>query len=173
MKRVLILLASFLCVAVVACGGNSYGSGSDFSKLKGNGSIAIQDPSPSPGASSSLGSDVPGGGGGGAGGPAPQQSAAAQAQAAHFAIAINSDSSGQPAFFPPAAQVYAGTIITFTNHDSVVRSVVSDPGAPVAFNSGPLAPGASWTFTAKTAGQYNYHDGTRPYAVADFKVLPH
>ena len=174
MKRLLLVLASSLCVAVVACGGNSYGNGSNFNNLNQKGNVSIQDPSPSPGASSSLGSSTPGGGGnGGNGGGQQQQPSPPPQQAAQFAIAINSDTSGQPAFFPPASQVYTGTIITFTNHDSVPRSVVSDPGAPASFNSGMIPPGGSWKFTANAAGQYNYHDGTRPYAVAYFKVLPH
>jgi len=46
--------------------------------------------------------------------------------------------------------------------------VVSDTGA---FDSGPIAPGATWNYTANTVGTYHYHDGTRPYAVAYFEVV--
>ena len=171
MKRLLLVLASFLCIAVAACGGNSYGNGSDFSKLKGNGSVALQDPSPSPGAAASLGSNVPGGGGGGNAGPTPQKSSAPPAPpASHFAISITLNS---PYFNPPASQVYVGTIITFTNNDSVARNVVSDASDPASFKSGPIAPGASWSYTASVVGTFNYSDGTRPYTPAYFKVLPH
>ena len=89
-------------------------------------------------------------------------------QAAAFAIGIFGDNSNQPQFNPPAARVYTGTVITFTNHDSVARSVVSDNGA---FDSGPIAPGGTWKYTAATVGTFNYHDGTRPYAVAYFQVV--
>jgi plastocyanin len=96
--------------------------------------------------------------------PAPTAKPVAQ----NFSIGINGDNSGSPQFNPPAARVYTGTIIVFTNKDSVPRSVVSDNGT---FNSGPIAPGATWNYTAAIVGTFNYHDGTRPYAVAYFQVI--
>ncbi|HZQ87587.1 MAG TPA: hypothetical protein VFA83_22265 [Acidimicrobiales bacterium] len=89
-------------------------------------------------------------------------------QAQAFEIDINGDNSGTTQFDPPAARVYAGTTVKFTNKDTVARSVESDTGA---FNSGPIAPNASWSYKAATAGQFNYHDGTRPYAVGSFEVV--
>jgi hypothetical protein len=44
---------------------------------------------------------------------------------------------------------------------------VSDAGV---FDSGPIAPGATWDWVAQGAGDYNYSDGTRPYAVGTIQV---
>lgn len=85
-----------------------------------------------------------------------------------FDIAINSDQGGSQ-FAPPAAQVYVNTIVRWTNKDSVARSVQADDGS---FRSPSIAPGASWTYRPTKTGRFNYHDGTRPYAVASLEVIP-
>jgi plastocyanin len=90
---------------------------------------------------------------------APQQS---------FEIDVNGDNSSTTQFDPPAARVYVGTLVRFVNKDTVVRSVAADSGA---FASGPIAPGGSWTYKPAAAGQFNYHDGTRPYAVGNLEVV--
>ena len=145
------IIASLL---LVACGESTVGSKKLFNNLHGGGSALGNEasPSPSPASQASAGSKL----------------SVAAPQAQHFTIAINSDTSNQPQFNPPAARVYTGTIISFVNHDTVARSVVSDTGA---FDSGPIAPGATWNYTANTVGTYHYHDGTRPYAVAYFEVV--
>src|SRR3954454_16842143 len=72
--------------------------------------------------------------------PTPQHTQAAPA----FVISINSDTSSAGSQFTPSlARVFAGQVITWTNKDNVARSVVADKGA---FNSGPIAPGKSYTF---------------------------
>lgn len=86
--------------------------------------------------------------------------------ASRFAVTINADASTSQ-FDPPVAQVPKGTIITWTNRDTVARSVVADDNS---FNSGAIAPGASWSYTVTAVGQVSYHDGTRPYAVASLQV---
>ena len=83
-----------------------------------------------------------------------------------YPIKIQADQAGTQ-FEPRVAQVFAGTPITWTNTDSVARSVEF---ADQSFTSGPIAPGASVTFTPKRAGEFNYSDGTRPYAVGTLKV---
>jgi plastocyanin len=83
-------------------------------------------------------------------------------------IKINSDTGGSSQFDPSAARIYAGTCAQWVNTDTVPRSVVADDKA---FNSGPIAPGKTWTWCAKTAGSHNYHDGTRPYAVANIQAV--
>lgn len=83
-------------------------------------------------------------------------------------IAINSDTTQGGQFQPRVAQVPSGAIVRFVNKDTVARSVVADAGS---FDSGPIAPGASWDWTAGGAGSYNYSDGTRPYAVGSIEVV--
>lgn len=83
-------------------------------------------------------------------------------------IAINSDTTQGGQFQPRVAQVPSGAIVRFVNKDTVPRSVVADAGS---FDSGPIAPGAFWDWTAGGAGSYNYSDGTRPYAVGNIEVV--
>jgi plastocyanin len=90
--------------------------------------------------------------------------------AAQFEVTIAGDNTGQPQFNPSPVRVYTGTIVVFTNTDTVTRSVVADHGA---FSSGPIPPGKSWNYTAATAGTFDYHDGTRPYAVGTVQVVAH
>ena len=93
------------------------------------------------------------------------------AKQAQYGITINGDNQGQSAFYLPASRVYVGTLITWTNHDSVARSVVESDHTPTLFNSGPITPGGTWAYTASAVGTFNYHDGTRPYAVAYFQAI--
>lgn len=85
-----------------------------------------------------------------------------------FDIAINSDQGGSQ-FAPVSAQVYVNTLVRWTNKDTVARSVEADDGS---FRSPSIAPGAAWTYRPTKTGRFNYHDGTRPYAVASLEVLP-
>jgi plastocyanin len=85
-----------------------------------------------------------------------------------FEIDINGDNSGTTQFDPSAARVFVGTTVKFVNKDTVARGVESDTGA---FVSGTIAPGASWSYKAASAGQFNYHDSTRPYAVGSLEVV--
>ena len=83
-------------------------------------------------------------------------------------ITINGDSGSTGQFDPSAGRVYKGSIVRWTNRDKQARSIEADTGA---FDSGMLAPGASFTYRAQTAGSFNYHDGTRPYAVGTLEVV--
>lgn len=89
-------------------------------------------------------------------------------QVATLDIAVNGDSSGVSQFDPSQARVYTGSLVKWTNNDSQPRSIEADDGT---FSSGPLAPGQSFSYKADKAGRFNYHDGTRPYAVASLEVL--
>jgi len=97
---------------------------------------------------------------------APPTTAAPAAPSVTISIASDTTAGGQ--FQPRVARVPSGAIVRFVNNDTVERSVVADGGA---FDSGPIAPGASWDWTAGGAGTYNYSDGTRPYAVGSIEVV--
>lgn len=95
--------------------------------------------------------------------PAPPPTRAA---APPYEIKIQPDQAGTQ-FEPRVAQVFAGTSVKWINTDSQPRSVeFSDQ----SYQSGPIAPGQSATFTANRAGEFNYSDGTRPYAVGTLRV---
>lgn len=85
-----------------------------------------------------------------------------------LAIAINGDSGTETQFNPSAARVYVGSLVEWVNRDTVARSVVADDGT---FDSGMIAPGGTFRFEAKTAGNFPYTDGTRPYAVGTLEVI--
>ena len=85
-----------------------------------------------------------------------------------FEIDINGDNSTTTQFDPPAARVFKGTVVKWTNKDSVARSIEADNGA---FKSPSIPPGGTFTYTANAPGAFNYHDGTRPYAVASLEVV--
>jgi plastocyanin len=166
-------LAALLLAALVGCGGQQVGNQSLFSGATGTGAaLGGETPTPAPtttAVATSHATTPPVAGSAAPRATATPRPAASQAPAAHLAIAVNGDNSGKTQFDPSVANVYPGTQITWTNADTVTRSVVSDTAGQ--FTSGPIAPGASWSFTAAAAGTYNYHDGTRPYAVASFTVV--
>lgn len=83
-------------------------------------------------------------------------------------IQIQGDRVGS-AFKPVVAVVFVGSIAKWTNTDTKARSVEADGDE---FTSGPIAPGAAWSYTTTKPGKFNYHDGTRPYAVATLEVRP-
>ena len=82
-------------------------------------------------------------------------------------VLIQEDSTGQ-AFKERIVAVPVGGKVRFRNTTGSNRSVVADNGA---FDSGPIAPGAVWIWSANAPGTYNYTDGTRPYAVGTVDVV--
>jgi hypothetical protein len=50
--------------------------------------------------------------------------------------------------------ISAGTVVTWTNNDTMPHTATSDTGA---FDSSTLAPGQSFSFTFATAGTFPYH----------------
>lgn len=89
------------------------------------------------------------------------------AAAASFDITIAGDRSSTGQFDPRTASVRVGTVVRWVNKDTAARSVEADGGE---FVSPLIQPGQSWSFRATAPGQFNYHDGTRPYAVATLEV---
>jgi plastocyanin len=66
----------------------------------------------------------------------------------HAAITIASF-----AFSPSSLSVPVGATVTVTNKDNVAHTWTAKSGA---FDSGPLAPGASYSFTFTQPGTYDY-----------------
>ena len=58
------------------------------------------------------------------------------------------------AFSPSSLTIKVGQTVTWTNKDAVPHTVTADDSS---FNSGPIAPGASYTHTFTTAGTVMYH----------------
>jgi plastocyanin len=86
-------------------------------------------------------------GGDGAEDPAP---AAAQApKAAGTTVSVQDNS-----FSPETLQVSVGDTVTFTNDGGIAHTVTATSGAE--FDSGSLAPGATFEFTAEKAGTVSY-----------------
>jgi plastocyanin len=63
-------------------------------------------------------------------------------------------------FDPGVTTMEVGYKIKWTNMDNQDHSVISDDGT--SFNSGTIAPGASFTYTSVTTGTYPYHCGVHP-----------
>ena len=99
---------------------------------------------------------------------APVVTTTTERKVATFEIAINGDNAGTTQFDPSSSRVFAGTLVKFTNKDAEPRSVEADDGS---FQSPSIAPGESWTYNATKTGTFNFHDGTRPYAVGRLEVL--
>ena len=71
------------------------------------------------------------------------------------------------AFQPDSLQIAAGTTVTWTNADSTAHTVTSDSGA---FDSGQLAPGATFNQMFMTPGTYTYHCQIHPFMTATIVV---
>lgn len=81
-------------------------------------------------------------------------------------IYIHGDDAEQP-LDPQIQTAYTGSVIRWTNKDSVPRSVRADSGQ---FASPMIQPGASWDYTAGTVGTFAYSDDTRPYVKGELRV---
>lgn len=89
------------------------------------------------------------------------------AQAVAITIKIQSDTTAGGQFNPSQVAVKKGALVRWTNTDTVERSVEADNGA---FQSPMIPAGGSWDYKTVQAGSFNYHDGTRPYAVGALVV---
>lgn len=83
-------------------------------------------------------------------------SAASQAPVATNTVAIQNF-----AFSPISITVKAGASVTWTNKDSIAHTV-TETDSQAGPSSGDVAPGASYSFTFKTAGTYHYHCAIHP-----------
>jgi hypothetical protein len=62
-------------------------------------------------------------------------------------------------FQPSPLTISVGTTVTWTNQDSVAHTSTSDNGV---WDSGSIAPGASYSFTFNQAGSFAYHCAIHP-----------
>ncbi|MCC7360026.1 MAG: hypothetical protein IT317_11145 [Anaerolineales bacterium] len=76
-------------------------------------------------------------------------------------------------FAPEALAVAAHSTVVFTNGDRVTHSVVQGtPEDAAGFDSGPLAPGGTFSFTFEAAGDYGYFCREHPEARGLIHVVP-
>lgn len=97
--------------------------------------------------------------------PAPTTAPAAAPTPVPRTLNVEINANG---FNPFNFRVAAGTKVRVTNRDSSPRSFTADAGA---FDSGPIAPGATWEWVASPVGTHNFHDETRPYVVGQVEVV--
>ena len=71
---------------------------------------------------------------------------------------------------PKNVEIKVGTTLTWTNNDTVQESVTSD--APGLFDSGLLAPGATWKYTFDKAGVFPYHSTGKEGMYGSVTVTP-
>jgi plastocyanin len=119
--------------------------------LIGCGSSSPSSPSPTP---SPAPSPVPS--------PTPSPTAG-------VAVSIPRGASGltTTAFAPNPIAVSVGGTVTWTNNDSVTHTSTADGGA---WNSGSIAPGATFSRTFSSAGTFQYHCMIHPGMVGTVNV---
>jgi plastocyanin len=71
------------------------------------------------------------------------------------------------AFHPSVLNVPVGATVTWTNNDPVAHTVTSDSGL---WNSGPISPGGTFSYTFTTPGTYTYHCMIHPYMTGEIVV---
>ncbi len=81
-----------------------------------------------------------------------------------------------PEFYVPAeTSVPTGTAVTWSNDDTTIHTVVegspqAGAGETPAFDSGIIAPGATWENTFDTAGDFDYYCSLHPFMVGKVTV---
>lgn len=93
-------------------------------------------------------------GAGGSPGTGGSSDAAAPSATVTIPIPPGAVGKGPNAYGPNPQTIASGTTVTWINQDSVPHTVTSDTGV---FDSGTMAPGASFTFTFQQVGTYPYH----------------
>ena len=73
------------------------------------------------------------------------------------------------AFAPASTTVATGIKVTWVNEDSVPHTVTTKSG-PASFDSGQIAPGASYSVIFETAGTYSYYCIDHPQMTATITV---
>ncbi|MGI0051936.1 MAG: cupredoxin domain-containing protein [Nitrososphaeraceae archaeon] len=70
------------------------------------------------------------------------------------------DPNNDLSFDPPQINVPTGSIVSWTNSDSIQHTVTSDEGL---FDAGPISPGNTFENTFDSAGEFSYHCAIHPF----------
>jgi plastocyanin len=70
------------------------------------------------------------------------------------------DPNNDLSFDPPQINVPTGSIVSWTNDDSIQHTVTSDEGL---FDAGPISPGDTFENTFDSAGEFGYHCAIHPF----------
>ena len=76
-------------------------------------------------------------------------------------VSTSSVSIKNTAFDPISVSVSAGSVITWTNNDSVYHQIITDSNLP-DLESGVLDSGATYSFTFSQTGTFPYHCNIHP-----------
>ena len=82
--------------------------------------------------------------------------------AATSAVTITDDSFSPNSYAPNPITVRAGDTVTWTNNGPSTHTVTSDAGSAMAFDSGNIAAGGTFTQTFSTPGTFTYHCSIHP-----------
>ena len=71
-------------------------------------------------------------------------------------------------FVPPHISLSLGSIVSWTNGDSITHTVTAEGNPEIAngeapFDSGPISPGYTWDNTFNSPGQFDYHCSIHPF----------
>ncbi|MEM5399805.1 MULTISPECIES: cupredoxin domain-containing protein [Paraburkholderia] len=89
---------------------------------------------------------------------------AGPAAAARYVVAIE-----QMRFDPPSVTVHAGDSVVWVNKDLVAHTVTAEAKT---FDSGSIAPGASWRYVASKRGRHAYSCQFHPVMHGTLIVVP-
>lgn len=88
-------------------------------------------------------------------------------------VAILGSESCPECFSPANVSVDMGDTITWYNNDGIRHTVTSGPGAPDGmFYSGFVAPGESFSFAPRVAGEYRYYCLIHPWMIGTISAQP-
>ncbi len=73
-------------------------------------------------------------------------------------------------FSPENMSIAENTTVTWTNNDTAPHTVTTLAGAPVAFDSGTINPGGSFTYNFTVGGVYPYYCAIHPFMRGNVSV---
>ncbi len=74
------------------------------------------------------------------------------------------------AFNPQNITITPGTTVSWTNDDAVAHEIATQSGAPASFDSGPLEPGNSFSFSFSIPGVYPFYCKIHTYMTGEVIV---